>query len=117
MNATAKGPLAHLALLLAGWALCAGPALAQPAAFAWRTATPESQGLSAEKLEALRAGLAARKTKALLIIRNDHIVCEWYAADHSAARTHYTASMAKALVAGLSLALALSDGRIALDDR
>jgi CubicO group peptidase (beta-lactamase class C family)/dienelactone hydrolase len=92
-------------------------ATAQAQPFAWSTATPQSQGLSAEKIEALRASLAQKKTRALLIIRNDRIVCEWYAPGHGAAKLHYTASMAKALVGGVSLAIAISAGRIALDDK
>ncbi|MCU0917332.1 MAG: beta-lactamase family protein, partial [Planctomycetes bacterium] len=59
---------------------------------------------------------ATRKTTGLLVIRNDKIVCEWYAPGQSATSKHYTASMAKAVVGGVSLAVALSDGRIALDD-
>jgi len=79
-------------------------------------ATPASQGMSSQKLAALRDDLAARKTTGLLIVRNDKIVCEWYAPGQSAASKHGTASMAKAIVGGLSLAVAMSDGRIALDD-
>ena len=41
----------------------------------WRPAPPESQGFSAARLAALQADLAARGTKALLIIRHDAIVC------------------------------------------
>ncbi len=95
--------------------LLLGASLSCPA-FEWQTATPESQGLSSRKLDALKDGLAARKTKALLVIRNDRIVCEWYAPGHGANQKHYTASMAKAIVGGLSLGVALSDGRLALDD-
>ena len=50
----------------------------------WKIASPESQGLSSAKLEAVRAGLAARNTQAFLVIRNDAIVCEWYSPDFSA---------------------------------
>lgn len=82
----------------------------------WSVAAPESQGFSAGKLETLRADLAARGTKAFLLIRNDAIVCEWYAPDSGADKKHGTASLAKALVGGLSLAVAMSDGRLALDD-
>jgi CubicO group peptidase (beta-lactamase class C family) len=89
----------------------------EPKPFAWQTATPESQGLSKEKLDALKDSLAARKTKALLVIRNDRIVSEWYADGHGPTKTHYTASLAKAIVGGLSLGVALSDGKIALDDK
>ena len=85
-------------------------------AFEWEKATPESQGFSSQKLEAFRSNLEARNTKALLVIRNDAIVCEWYAQGHAADKPHGTASLAKAIVGGLSLAVAMSDGRIALDD-
>ncbi|MBO0726951.1 MAG: serine hydrolase [Blastocatellia bacterium] len=85
--------------------------------FEWRTDTPEGQGMSKGKLDALRDVLAARKTTTFLVVRNDRIVYEWYAPDYSASKPHGTASLAKAVVAGLSLGVALTDGRIALDDR
>jgi CubicO group peptidase (beta-lactamase class C family) len=106
--------------------LATGPARAQqavtdgppPAApFTWQTATPESQGLSGVKLDALKDTLAALKTHAFLVIRNDKIVYEWYAEGYGPAKPHGTASLAKAVVGGLSLAVALTDGRIALDDK
>src|SRR5262249_18702415 len=84
-------------------------------AFQWRTATPENQGMSSKKLDDLKDKLSGR-TQALLVIRNDRIVYEWYAKDRTAAMPHYTASLAKALVGGMSLAVALTDGQIALDD-
>ena len=90
--------------------------LCDAAEFQWMTATPESQGISGQKLAALRDDLAARKTSGLLIIRNDKVVCEWYAPGQSARSKHGTASMAKAIVGGVSLALAMTDGRITLDD-
>jgi CubicO group peptidase (beta-lactamase class C family) len=92
------------------------PAGAAPP-FVWRTATPKSQGMSGPKLDALRDALAARRTTGFLVTRNDRIVYEWYAEGHGPARSHGTASLAKAVVGGLSLAVALTDGRIALDDR
>lgn len=82
----------------------------------WQTASPESQGLSAAKLAALQKVMAAKKTRALLVIRHDRIVCEWYAPSNSAATKQGTASLAKALVGGLSLAVAMTDGQIALED-
>lgn len=91
-------------------------AIAAAQAFEWEQATPESQGLSSAKLKALEASLASRKTAALLVIRNDKIVHEWYAETHSATQPHYTASLAKALVGGVSCAVAMTDGKIALDD-
>src|SRR5262245_39339165 len=103
-----------LGALLLACLLPAAPGQAAP--FAWQEATPQSQGMSGTRLDALRAALARKNTKALLIIRNDRIVLEWYAPGHSATAKHYTASLAKGLVAGLSLALALDDRRLSLDD-
>ena len=73
--------------------------------------------MSRAKLDALRDALAAENTHGLLVLRNDKIVSEWYAPGFSASKPHYTASMAKALVGGVATALAMDDGRIALDDR
>jgi CubicO group peptidase (beta-lactamase class C family) len=80
------------------------------------SATPESQGMSREKLDALREELARRKTRAFLVVRSDKIVYEWYAPGSDASKKQGTASLAKALVAGLSLGVAVTDGRISLDD-
>jgi len=84
--------------------------------FDWQTGTPESQGASAPQIEALRKRMAEKKTTAFLVIRNDHIICEWYAAGHSATTKEGTASLAKALVGGMSLAVAMQDGAMGLDD-
>ena len=84
--------------------------------FEWQTAAPASQGLSPEKLDALRDILAARGTKTLLIVRHDRIVYEWYGDGFGPDKPHYTASLAKALVGGVSLILALQDGRLKPDD-
>jgi CubicO group peptidase (beta-lactamase class C family) len=104
--------------LLLGWHPPASVlAKGKPAGrFEWRADRPEAEGLSSARLDALKKALAARGTKGLLVIRNDRVVYEWYAPGHSASKPHYTASMAKALVAGVSLAVALGDGRVRLDD-
>ena len=93
------------------------PAGSKAAEFHWEMATPEREGMSSPKLKALTASLASRGTKAFLVARNDKIVCEWYAKDHGPHQKHYTASLAKALVGGVPLAVALSDGLIELDDK
>jgi len=69
------------------------------------------------QLESIWTVLEGRRTTAFLVIRNDKIVFERFATGHSGITKHYTASMAKALVGGVSVAVALSNGRIALDDR
>ncbi len=99
-----KAPSGVLALVVAaGSASGAGT-------FQWRTATPESQGMSSERLETAREVLEARGTRKLLVVRNDHIVFEWYAPEDGPETRHYSASLAKALVGGMSLLLALNDG-------
>jgi CubicO group peptidase (beta-lactamase class C family) len=84
--------------------------------FEWREASPESQGFSTGRLDALWERLQASRTTGLLIVRNDRIVFERYAEGWSASRPHYTASMAKAVVGGVATAVALGDHRLALDD-
>jgi CubicO group peptidase (beta-lactamase class C family) len=102
-------------LAVTSWSLlCLGlPASEKP--FEWQSATPESQGMSKEKLDALKDELVKRKTRAFLVIRNDKIVYEWYAAGHGAEKKHGTASLSKATVAGLALALLVSDRKLKLD--
>src|SRR6266705_3280897 len=72
--------------------------------------------MSGLQLDAIKVRLASKKTKAFLVIRNDRIVYEWYAPDQSATNKYGMASLAKALVGGLSLGVAMQDGKIALDD-
>jgi CubicO group peptidase (beta-lactamase class C family) len=111
-------PLVATCLACGAAALSAWPSAQRhdTGAMPWRTARPEDEGMSSARLDALRDRIAA-KTKGLLVIRNDAIVYEWYAADHGAGKPHYTASMAKALVGGVSFAIAATDGRISIDDQ
>jgi hypothetical protein len=83
--------------------------------FQWLSTNPAEVGIAPEKLEQLRQDLARRKTKAFLVMRHDRIVCEWYSPDHGPDRKHGTASLAKAIVGGMALAIALDDGFITLD--
>ena len=64
----------------------------------------------------MRADLAARRTSALLIVRRGKIVYEWYAPGNGPANRQRTASLAKALVGGLSLLVAMNDGSIGPGD-
>ena len=82
----------------------------------WATISSEDAGLDAAKLEAWRAGLAAHRTTGTVLIRRGRMALEWYAPGWNADRPHGTASIAKALVGGMSLALAMNDGRISPDD-
>jgi CubicO group peptidase (beta-lactamase class C family) len=97
----------------------AGVAAARPLpdAFGWPQGGTKQLGFDELKLEAARANLASRKTKALLILKSGRIALEWYAPGMSATTKHYTASMAKALVGGTSLLVAMADGKIRASDR
>jgi len=87
----------------------------QGQSFKWGNALPEEEGFSAEKLTAMRDTLAAHKTTSILVIRDDKVILEWYAEGWNL-KQHGTASLAKALVGGMSLVLALNDGRMKVDD-
>jgi CubicO group peptidase (beta-lactamase class C family) len=84
--------------------------------FTWQHGTPASQGMSVERLQAIQDDLARHRTHCLLIVRRDRIVWEWYAPEYGPHRPHYTASLAKALVGGTSLMVALNERRIGVDD-
>jgi CubicO group peptidase (beta-lactamase class C family) len=84
--------------------------------FEWQTATPQSEGFSAAKLAELHTELAERATQGFILIRDDRIIDEWYGPGFSVKVKHGTASMAKAIVGGVALAVAINDGRIHLDD-
>jgi CubicO group peptidase (beta-lactamase class C family) len=104
------------AVSLIAWAALLLPAARAPGQpFEWRAAAPGREGLSREKLDALKDELARRKTSAFLVVRNDKIVYEWYAPGRGPDQKHGAASLSKATVAGLALALALGDGKIKLD--
>jgi CubicO group peptidase (beta-lactamase class C family) len=96
---------------------CAALCLASlPSAAAQEAAPPEALGLDGARLAAMSKTLAARRTKNFLVARRGKIVFEWYAADSGPGTRHYTASLAKAIVGGLSLTLALQDKRLQTDD-
>lgn len=82
----------------------------------WDTDTPEAVGLEAEALEAAWQALSERATNALLVVRRGRLVCERYSDSWGPDKPHYTASLAKALVGGLSLAVAMDAGLVSPDD-
>ena len=82
----------------------------------WPTALPDTVGLDAGRLDIVWQELARRDTKTFIVAPQGKLVYERYGDEFDAARPHYTASMAKTLVGGLSLALAIDDGLIDPDD-
>ncbi|HWB98701.1 MAG TPA: serine hydrolase [Bryobacteraceae bacterium] len=82
----------------------------------WPSDTPEHHGMSRAALDAWKDRLAALHTNALLVVREGQIVYEWYAPGHGPDRRQGTASLAKAIVGGSSLMVALQDRRLQIDD-
>ncbi len=109
--------LARVKGLCRGLLALAAAACAAGQGVSWPEAIPAAAGFDAAKLEAMRDNLARHGTTAVLIIKDGHKVFEWYAEGWTAAKPHGTASMAKALVGGVSLLLAMNDGRIRPGDR
>lgn len=70
----------------------------------------------ASRLDQLARELAERNTKAFRVVHQGEVIFEWYAPDAGPRKRHYTASLAKALVGGVSLMLALEEGRLRTDD-
>lgn len=108
----ALAALCRIALLVTA---LVGARSAPAAGFEWKTETPEQHGFSTARLDALREQLAAHHTKIFLLIHDDRIIYEWYGEGQAVTKPHYTASMAKALVGGTAVAVALNDGRFTLD--
>ena len=111
-----RTPASCAAILLAAVTFAFPPAGASWPGPDWPRATPESQGMSSAGLDRIKERLAEKKTRAFLVVRNDHIVYEWYAGGVTASTKQGTASLAKALAGGMSLAAAITDGKISIDD-
>lgn len=99
------------------WILCASVALAEgvfPEAD-WATATPESQGMSAEGLEKAKAWLESHNSKSGVVIRHGRIVAEWYfgGADRNSKFAAYSTSKS---LSSMATGLAIADGKLALTD-
>src|SRR3954466_1957962 len=108
--------LGALMLLFFGNGVVCVPLHAAGSSFEWPVATPEAEGLVSSKLNAVWKELDQRHTTAFLVIRNDHLVFEKYADGYSRTKPHFTASLAKALVGGTSLIVAMNDGLVKPDD-
>jgi hypothetical protein len=79
-------------------------------------AAPQS-GFDPARLEAARANLARKGTRALYITLHGKPILEWYADGVTAAARQGEASLSKALVGGTSLLIAIGDGRLRPYDR
>jgi CubicO group peptidase (beta-lactamase class C family) len=80
----------------------------------WRTATPESQGMDAQRLAALLETVQQERLNlhSLLIIRNGYLVSESYFGAYGPTTPHETYSCTKSVIATL-IGIAIDQGQIA----
>ncbi|MGH9675013.1 MAG: serine hydrolase [Bryobacteraceae bacterium] len=74
------------------------------------------EGFDPARLEAVRAAMQKHNSTALLVTRHGRIVLEWYAPNVRPDQPLGTASLAKALVGGMSLLAAIDHGRMNEND-
>jgi CubicO group peptidase (beta-lactamase class C family) len=82
----------------------------------WKSGNPQELGFAEEALGVLTTNLAERRTRAFLVAREGEIAHEWYSTDTNPNRRLGAASVSKAVVGGMALWVALSEGLIDLDD-
>src|SRR5215472_14780862 len=81
----------------------------------WQKATPESEGMSSERLALAKAFLAEQCTKAALILRHGKIVAEWYW-DGAGPESDFDTFSTTKSVFGTAIGLLTDDGKLRLDD-
>jgi len=92
------------------WLAWAAVVAAPVAAFDGQAEPPEAHGLDPVRLQAWMDSVLRQGGKTCLLLRHDVVVAEGYAPDFDRHKPHYSASMAKALVGGMGVVLALEDG-------
>jgi len=81
----------------------------------WAAATPESQGMDAGKLNALRDYLESRQTREALVIRHGRIVGEWYWRGASAETKLPVFSVTKSITS-TAAGMLVDSGKLRLDE-
>jgi CubicO group peptidase (beta-lactamase class C family) len=81
----------------------------------WHVAPPEAVGIDREHLSAAVALLQERNTEALLIVKNDRLIHEWYSPGRDQNSRLPWAAAAKPLLGAFVLTLAAQQGAILLD--
>jgi CubicO group peptidase (beta-lactamase class C family) len=109
--------LGALALCGLGGAVWAGDAPRPKPVFPgaeWEVSTPAAEGVSAEKLDALKALLTEKKTQAAVVIRHGKIVAEWYWDGKDKDSRIQAFSVTKS-IASAGIGLLVKDGKVKLD--
>jgi CubicO group peptidase (beta-lactamase class C family) len=79
--------------------------------FRWTTKAADDVGLDSSRLNQFAEQQRSVRTKQLIVVKDGHIVLEL-----QKNAPHYTASLAKSIVGGLSLLMAMDDGLMNPDD-
>ncbi len=82
----------------------------------WATATPESQGLSADGVDKVREWLKENGSKTGLMVRHGQIVGEWHFDDAQPSSRYLVYSTSKSF-ASTAAGLAIAKGKISLDTK
>ena len=80
----------------------------------WAVSTPEAEGMSSEKLEALKTYFETHKSRAALVIRHGKIVAEWYWDGKDKDSTFQAYSVTKSL-SSTAIGLLVKDGKVKLE--
>ncbi|MBL8828804.1 MAG: serine hydrolase [Planctomycetaceae bacterium] len=81
----------------------------------WQTATPASQGMSAEGVDKVRQWLGTHGSKTGMVIRHGQIVGEWYFNEATPASKYLVYSTSKSF-ASTAAGVAIAQGKLSLDD-
>jgi len=103
----------NLLLISRAGAKADGPARIWPVPD-WTTATPESQGMDATKLDKLRQYLEKQLTREALVIRHGKIVGEWYWRDAARDTKLQVYSVTKS-ISSTAVGLLVGDGKLKLE--
>ena len=82
----------------------------------WQTASPESQGLSSERLEKVRLWLQDHGSKTGMVVRHGRIVGEWYFQDATPTSRFLVYSTSKSF-ASTAAGVAIAEGKLKLDSK
>ncbi len=118
MRTLTRGTAFLLLLIVVRPAAAQAPAAAPaPPDDGWQTASPESEGLSSARLQAMADAIAAgqfKKVESVLIARHGKLVYERYFGGTDAATLRDTRSATKTIT-GMLAGIAIADRRLALD--
>jgi len=82
----------------------------------WKFAMPETYGIKSSKLDALTERFSEQGAAAFLLVKNGHLIYEWYAGGKDAEQQYPAAALAKPVVGSMVVMAAMDSGTIMLTD-